>query len=160
MKSFFSSEYHRQYSPVLLLYSILQLSFVVCPCLCNSLTEYELVTVMPTNTGCQGLHGKATHGDRELENLHYSRTPKQRMNNSTNQRCIFRSESKQKVTLPTSQGPRAYVQLLEKAACRTNTAASRKELRHAWDTIINKKCQELAKRSVHLSQVSAEYMLQ
>lgn len=37
-KAFFS-EYHRQYSPVFLLYSILQLSSVVCPCLCNSLIE-------------------------------------------------------------------------------------------------------------------------
>lgn len=83
------------------------------------------------------------------------------MNDSTNQKCIFRTESKQKVTLLTPQGPNTYVQLLEKAACRVaNTAARRKELCYAWDTIINKKFQELAKSSVHISQVSAEYMLQ
>lgn len=160
MKSIFFSEYHRQYTPVLLLYSILQLSSVVSPCLCNSLTEYELGDSDAHEHLMPGITRKGYTGGPRIRESTLFQNSKQKMNDSTNQRFIFRSESKQKVTLPNSQGPSTYVQLLEKVACSASTAARRKKLSYAWDTIINKKCQELAKRSVHLSQVSAEYMLQ
>lgn len=122
-----------------LLYSIPQLSSVVCPCLCNSLIEYELGDSDAHKHLMSGITQKGYTGDRELEDLHYSRTPnRERMNDSANQRCIFRSESKQKVTLLTPQGPSTYVQLLKKAACSVaNTVARRKELCYAWDTIRN-----------------------
>lgn len=129
---------------------------MVCPGLCSSLIEYELGDSDAHKHLMSGITQKAYTGDRELEGLHYSRTPnRERMTLQT--RDAF---SGQKVTLPMPQGPSTYVQLLEKAARSVpNTVARRKELCYAWDTIINKKCQELAKSSVHLSQVSAEYML-